>query len=228
MNTLRAWFCLFAAIAIGPLSALAESGAYGFRLYQVDWKEKKLYGEEPVSEDGVAFGPSFLFRLGGGDNLGLGLDGYYLSAGDLERSEIDGRLLYTLSEVFDVSLELRHTRNDVTFGSGGNSREVGTRGTGPGAGLHFQAPLGDSGLIAFGTTRGYAMSMSTDVEEVDDRWTFLWLYEFGLAFASRIELGVADSSIYVAAGYRHQQNRGGEFDETVEMPFLEFGLRQEF
>ena len=209
-------------------TARAESGAYGFRIYPLDWKEQKLFGENSVSEDITAFGPSFLFRFGGGDALAVGLDGYYGSGGDLDRAELEGRFIYSPSDAFDISLDLRHTRYDYTARSGERKVEISTRGTGPGLGLHVQAPLGEFGFIAFGSTRGMAMSMSTDVQDVSDRWTFLWLYELGIAYAQRIEMGLPDTSFYLAAGYRHQQMRGGDFDETVQMPFVEFGVRQQF
>lgn len=216
-----------ALMLLGAIPSIAESGAYGFRVYNLDWEENGIYDSD-VSEDGVAFGPSFLFRLGEGNEYGLGFDGLYMDADKLERAEMDGRLLYTVSEIFDVSLELRHTWYDVTVDDGKGSRVVGNNGTGLGLGVHFQVPLGESGIFAFGSTRGLAMNMSTDEPDRDDGSTFLWLYEVGIAFARPVEFGVSESSIYFAAGLRHQQNRGGDFDETAEMPFLEAGLRQEF
>ncbi len=215
--------CMLAVLVFSGGSALAASASYGFRLSDVRWKEKGLIPDERVSADGVMFGPTFLFRLDEDDLWSVGLDGFYGSMDKLDRADIDLTLGYSISSLFTLFLDARYLDYDYDDGD----VDFGTHGFGVGPGVGVSAPLGTSGMFIFANTRVIPMDLTTDVEDADGT-AVLWAYEGGLAYGGALDIGVNDTSLYLALGYRHQQMKGGDFDERLQTPFVEVGIRQEF
>ncbi len=222
--TLSAFAMIFSVLAT---NAVADSAAYGFRLSLVDWEEKSLF-DERAKEDGVQFGPTIRYDFGDRGQYMVGLDASYGSIGKLDRSDFDLIFGYNISPSFRLFANLRYLWQDLDAGALEElDSDIKTTGLGAGVGLEGSVPLGYTGFFAFGSTRVAPMRMKTDVDDSDGT-AVLWAYEGGLAYSMVMDTIVSDSTVFFAIGYRHQQLKGGDFDEKTTMPFAEIGFRQEF
>lgn len=211
------------ALVVSGLPARAETAAYGLRLNVARWEESELFGDRSPDASGVSVGPSLLFRFGEGDELSAGFEGFYGSMSDLDRADLDVTFGYNISALFGVFLDLRYFWYDIEK----DGAEASNSGLGLGPGVQLNVPFGGSGLFFFANTRVIPMALSLDDSEADDA-AVLWAYEGGLAIAIEPNTGVNDSNVYLALGYRHQQMKGSDVDETMQMPFFEAGFKQEF
>lgn len=221
---LSATAMIILAVAI---KAHADSAAYGFRLSLVDWEEKSLF-DERAKEDGVQFGPTIRYDFGDRGQYVAGLDAAYGSISKLARADFDLMLGYNISPSFRLTANLRYLWQELDKGALEKlDSDIKTIGIGAGVGLEGSVPLGYTGFFAFGSTRVAPMRMKTDVDDSDGT-AVLWAYEGGLAYSMVMDTIVSDSTVFFAIGYRHQQLKGGDFDEKTTMPFAEIGFRQEF
>ncbi|MBN1672418.1 MAG: hypothetical protein JXR37_15365 [Kiritimatiellae bacterium] len=205
----------------------AASSSFGFRAAVASWRESDLYGGSE-SENGTMFGPTFLFRLGDDENVAVGVDGLYGQMGALDRADAEVMLFYYVAPLFGVFADFRYMWGDYDASADPDIGEkVTTTVAGFGGGVTVDAPLGDSPLFVFANTRFVPVRVSTDVEDASGAG-FLWAYEAGLAYAAEVATGAGDSCIYAAGGYRYHQMKGSDFDETMSMPFVEAGFKQEF
>jgi opacity protein-like surface antigen len=221
-------FSVLAVILASPASkAVADSTAAGFRISFMDWQEEGLF-DEKIKEDGVMFGPTLRFNFGQQEQFVLGLDAGYGSLGKLDRADFDLLLGYNLAPSIRIFADLRYFWQELDESASESlDRSIKTTGIGPGVGLEGSVPLGFSSVFLFGSIRIAPMQVKTDVEDADGT-AVSWSYEAGIAYAWMVNTVAADSSMFLAAGYRHQQMKGGDFDERIQSPFLEFGFRQEF
>lgn len=210
-------------LAVAAPWGRAETASYGLRLNVASWEENELFGDESPDASGVSIGPSLLFRFGEGDEWSAGFEGFYGSMSDLDRADLDLTLGYSISSLFGVFLDMRYFWYDIEKGDA----EANNSGVGIGPGVQVSVPFGGSGLFFFANTRVIPMALSLDNSEADDS-AVLWAYEGGLAIAIEPNTGVNDSNVYLALGYRHQQMKGSDIDEKMQMPFLEAGFKQEF
>ncbi|MFH0909540.1 MAG: hypothetical protein V1929_12340 [bacterium] len=227
MKRMMKWFVITALGGLFVSSGDAESASFGVRLSSTTWKERSLFGEEAQKAEGSMFGPTLLFRLGQDDPWGIGLDGAYGQLDNMDRADTDLSLVYNISPAFGVFADFKYLWYDYESDSADRGESISTTGIGLGLGVNVNAPLGSSGFFAFGSMRAVPMSMETDVPDADGT-SLLWAYEGGFAYGTPLDLGASDSSIYFSLGYRQQQLKGGEFDETTRQPFAEIGFKQEF
>ncbi len=205
----------------------ADSVAYGVRLSQLNWQEKSLY-EERIKEDGLMFGPTLRFNFGRQEQYVAGLDVGYAAMGDLDRADFDLLFGYNISPAIRLFADLRYLWQDLDQDASDTlDRDIKTTALGVGVGIEGSVPLGYSGFFVFGSMRVAPMRVKTDIDDADGT-AVSWSYEAGVAYAWVLDTIAADSSVFIAAGYRHQQMKGGEFDERAQTPFAEFGFRQEF
>ncbi len=224
MMMLSATAIIFSVVAT---TTRADSAAYGFRLSFMDWEEKSLF-DERAQEDGVQFGPTIRYDFGNRDQFVVGLDAAYGSIGKLDRADFELLVGFNIAPSFRLFANLRYLWQDLDQGALDElERDIKTTGIGAGIGLEGSVPLGYSGFFVFGSTRVAPMRMKTDVDDSDGT-AVLWAYEGGLAYSMIMDTIVADSTVFFAIGYRHQQLKGGDFDEKTTMPFVEIGFRQEF
>lgn len=226
----KLYYLLLVAVITMLVAAdsFAGTASYGFRAAAASWKEKSLFGDDAQDGDGGMFGPSLLFRVGEGDQWAIGLDGLYGSLGDLDRADLDVTVTYELSSFFGVFAAFHSIWYDFEPEDDPSVPEsVTTKGLGLGIGASLNVPVADSGLFVFASTRIIPMVMDTDVEDAEGN-TLLWAYEGGLAYGVPLDMGVGDSSFYGALGYRFQQLKGEDYDEVMQLPFIEVGFKQEF
>jgi len=208
-------------------TGLADSGSLGIKLAPVQWREKDLFGSTQKAS-GMMYGPSVMFRFGDKERWSIGLEGLYGEFEDLSRADIDAMVMYNISPLFGVFVNFKYSwyefdgTDDPTIGA-----EVETSGFGGGVGINFEAPLGRSPFFVFANTRIVPMKMKTDVAD-SDGWALLWSMEGGLAAAFDLGLEHYDISFYSALGYRYRIMRNSDFDESVSIPFVEAGFKQEF
>ena len=205
----------------------ADSAAYGFRLSHLSWQEKSLY-EETIKEDGAMFGPTLRFNFGPMEEYVLGFDAGYGSIGKLDRADFDLLFGYNIAPSIRIFANARYIWQDLDAGASETlESDIKTTAIGAGVGLEGSIPIGYSGFMAFGSMRVAPMRVKTDVPDSDGT-AVSWAYEAGLAYAWPLDEVTSNSHLFLAVGYRHQQMKGGDFDERVQAPFLEFGFRQEF
>lgn len=218
----------FAMALVFGQEASAGSASYGFRGGFLTWNEDTLLGDGARKADGLMFGPTFVFRFGDNDQWAAGIDGAYGALGNMDRADCDLTLTYQVSTMFGVFADMRYSwYNYDGSGDADLNAEVTTSGIGLGVGLCVNVPVGESGTFVFANTRIMSIEMSTDVPGADGTPT-LWAYEGGAAYAWDFDNEARKGSLYVSAGYRYQQMKGGEFDETIQLPFVEAGFKQEF
>lgn len=202
-------------------AATAETASYGVRLAHWSWEESELFGEK-VKSDGMAFGPTLLFRLDRAEQWSLGLDGLYGMLDDMDRADVSATLGYALSSMFTLYADLRYQWFET---DAAGEEEVDGNAFGPGLGVAINAPLGESGVFIFSSARLSPMFLDYPGDAPDN--AVQWSYEGGLALA--IPVGEMErGNVYFSAGYRYQQMRGSGLDERVGSPFIESGFRQMF
>lgn len=214
-------------LSVVTTNGWADSASYGVRLSFLDWEETALF-EERIDEDGLMFGPTLRFNFGSQEQYVLGFDAGYGSMGNLDRADVDLLFGYNIAPSIRVFADARYIWQDLDANASETlDQHIESTAIGLGVGLEGSVPLGYSGFFVFGNMRVAPMRMKSDVDDADAT-TVSWAYEAGLAYALLLDTIATDSSVFLAAGYRHQQTKGGEFDERVQSPFVEFGFRQEF
>ena len=204
-----------------PLAASAETASYGVRAAHWSWEENKLYGDK-VEADGMAFGPTLLFRLDRAEQWSLGLDGLYGALDDMDRADASATLGYAVSSMFVVFADLRYQWFEA---DPDDAEEFDGSAFGPGLGVAINAPFGESGFHLFSSARISPMFLDYPEDAPDN--AAQWCYEGGLAYA--VPVGEMErGNVYFSLGYRYQQMRGSDLDERVGSPFLEAGFRQMF
>ena len=215
-------------LAVIPTSfCRAETGSLGIRGEYVSWKEKDLFPEEKKAS-GMMYGPTFLFRFGSRDAWSVEATGLYGEFEELSRANVDLKITYNVSNLFGIFADFKYLwyeydgTEDADLGD-----KVNTSGFGGGLGVDFETPIGDSPIFVFANAKVMPMWLDLDVEDADDN-AFLWSYEAGLAWAYDFRMDVNKFNVYLAAGFRQQQMRGDDIDESISAPFAEFGFKQEF
>lgn len=204
-------------------AAMAETASYGIRLTHWSWQENTLYGDK-VETDGMAFGPTLLFRLDRAERWSLGLDGAYGVLDEMDRADVAATLGYAISSMFTVYADLRWQWFEAEELEGAEDAD-GTA-AGPGLGVAFNVPFGESGLHLFSSARVSPMFLDYSAEAAPDN-AVQWHYDLGLGYG--VTVGQMErGNVYCALGYRYQQMRGSDLDERVGAPFFEAGFRQMF
>lgn len=227
MNKSLHFICAATICLIAPLTVMAESASFGFRLHDMRWQEKKLYNER-VRADGIMFGPEFMYRFGHDQEWAIGAEGLYGSFSGQDHVNLDAHVRYMLTPQVDLLAGVIYKWHDVGASDKTDpNRDLDTSALGGNIGLDMNAPLGHSGFFLFASSRIGPVRMRTDIPD-SNTTAWLWRYEGGIAFATHPDAIDANMSLYVAAGYRHEQIKGGDFDQREQAPFISVGVRQSF
>ena len=221
--------CLCAALLLGLMAegAMAETASGGLKIGPAFWKERSLYNDSKKDDSGMMMGPAFLLRLGRDNDWSLSGEALYGTFGDLDRADVDVMFGYEFSSMFTFFACFKYAWHD--FGPSNDPdvpERVTTTGVGGGLGATAKAPLGDTGFLVFLTAKVMPMRMETDVPDADTT-AWMWSYDGGIGYGRDLRT-LSGGSVYGMLGYRHQQLRGGEFNETLQMPFIEAGFKQVF